>query len=44
MTALLEVRGLHTRFHTERGEFPAVDGVSFSIGAGRTLGIVGESG
>ena len=44
MTALLEVRGLRTRFRTERGEFPAVDGVSFSIGAGRTLGIVGESG
>jgi peptide/nickel transport system ATP-binding protein len=45
MTALLEVRGLRTSFRLEEGgEFNAVDGVSFSIEAGRTLGIVGESG
>ncbi len=44
MTALLEVRGLRTHFATDDGEFPAVDGVSFSVGAGRTLAIVGESG
>jgi peptide/nickel transport system ATP-binding protein len=44
MTALLEVRGLRTHFSTDDGEFPAVDGVGFSIEAGRTLAIVGESG
>jgi peptide/nickel transport system ATP-binding protein len=44
MTALLEVRDLHTYFAVEGGEFRAVDGVSFSLGRGRTLGIVGESG
>jgi peptide/nickel transport system ATP-binding protein len=45
MTALLEVSGLRTSFKLEDGgEFHAVDGVSFSIDAGRTLGIVGESG
>ena len=41
---LLEVRGLKTYFRTDEGEYRAVDGVSFSVGAGRTLGIVGESG
>ena len=44
MTALLEVRDLRTHFTTDDGEFPAVDGVSFSVEAGRTLAIVGESG
>jgi peptide/nickel transport system ATP-binding protein len=44
MSALLEVSGLTTRFKVEGGEFTAVDGVSFSLQAGRTLGIVGESG
>ena len=45
MTALLEVSGLRTCFKLEGGgEFAAVDGVSFSVDAGRTLGIVGESG
>ncbi|MBI3503310.1 MAG: ABC transporter ATP-binding protein [Proteobacteria bacterium] len=44
MTALLEVDGLKTYFATDGGEFRAVDGVSFAIGEGRTLGIVGESG
>jgi peptide/nickel transport system ATP-binding protein len=41
---LLEVKNLHTRFSVEGGEFRAVDGVSFALEAGRTLGIVGESG
>ncbi|HEX9463852.1 MAG TPA: ABC transporter ATP-binding protein [Alphaproteobacteria bacterium] len=44
MTALLEVRDLKTYFATDGGEFRAVDGVSFKLEAGRTLGIVGESG
>jgi len=44
MTALLQVRDLRTHFTTDDGEFPAVDGVSFSVEAGRTLAIVGESG
>jgi oligopeptide/dipeptide ABC transporter ATP-binding protein len=41
---LLEVRDLTTVFRTEEGAFNAVDGVSFAIGRGRTLGVVGESG
>ena len=44
MTTLLDVRGLRTAFQTDAGTFNAVDGVSFSLEAGRTLGIVGESG
>ena len=41
---LLEVRDRHTQFLTERGRAPAVDGVSFTLEKGKTLGIVGESG
>lgn len=42
--ALLEVDNLKTVFETEGGRVHAVDGVSFSVEAGKTLGIVGESG
>ena len=41
---LLEVVDLTTRFRTERGTVHAVDGVSFTLDRGRTLGVVGESG
>jgi peptide/nickel transport system ATP-binding protein len=42
--ALLEVNDLRTFFKTREGEVHAVDGVSFSLESGKTLGIVGESG
>ena len=41
---LLEVRNLRTWFDTERGLFKAVDGISFSVGRARSVGLVGESG
>ena len=41
---VLEVENLVTTFDTDAGTLTAVDGVSFSVAAGRTLGIVGESG
>ncbi|WP_432357156.1 ABC transporter ATP-binding protein [Sporosarcina sp. UB5] len=43
-TNVLEVRDLRTSFYTDDGEVKAVDGVSFSLPKGKTLGIVGESG
>jgi peptide/nickel transport system ATP-binding protein len=42
--ALLEVRDLRTYIYTRRGVVKAVDGASFSVRRGETLGIVGESG
>ena len=44
MDTLLEVRGLKTHFATDRGLFRAVDGISFSVPRGRTIGLVGKSG
>jgi oligopeptide/dipeptide ABC transporter ATP-binding protein len=41
---ILEVNGLKTHFYTEAGVVLAVDGVSFNVVKGETLGLVGESG
>ncbi len=43
-TPLLEVRDLHVEFHTRDGVAKAVNGVSYSVNAGETLAVLGESG
>ena len=44
MADILKVEGLETQFRTQDGMVHAVNGVSFNLKEGETLGIVGESG
>ncbi|MFZ7101674.1 MAG: ABC transporter ATP-binding protein [Peptococcaceae bacterium] len=44
METILEVNNLRTSFFTRQGEVEAVRGISFNVGRGETVGIIGESG
>jgi ABC-type dipeptide/oligopeptide/nickel transport system ATPase component len=44
MEPVLELKDLRTEFDTRNGTITAVDEVSYSVGKGETLGVVGESG
>lgn len=44
MNTILEVKNLKKYFNTPKGLLHAVDGLTFNIDKGKTLGIVGESG
>ncbi|MFG1809289.1 ABC transporter ATP-binding protein [Streptomyces sp. NPDC049040] len=44
LAPLLEVRDLHVEFHTRDGVAKAVNGVNYSVNAGETLAVLGESG
>ena len=44
MSTILETKGLQKFFNVKSGTLHAVDGVSFRLNEGETLGVVGESG
>lgn len=44
MSTILDVKDLHTRFHTREGIVKAVNGISYTVDEGETLAVVGESG